>query len=440
MEVNKYIFREYDIRGKVEEDFPSEVVVNLGKAFGTFIKRSGGQEIALSGDVRLSTPELINQFKEGVLSTGVDVINIGIVPTPVNYYSMFKLDVAGAVQITGSHNPPEFNGFKMSRNKKSVFGESIQNLRDIIENEDFENGTGDEAPYKILPDYKKMISSKIELNKKLKVVLDCGNAAGAVCAPEIFRTLNIELEELYCDVDGTFPNHHPDPTVEENLKDLIEKMKTGRYDVGIAFDGDADRAVFIDDKGNVISGSMMTTLISDYLSKENNNLKVVHNVNVSPHALSVLNDRNIQLYRCKVGHSNIKKMMREIDADFGGEHSAHFYYKENFYADSAILTLLIFMKIISTKEEKVSRVFENYKFPPSSGEINFVVKDVEESLRNVEEVFDVDFDYLDGLTCFTENYWFNIRGSNTEPKLRVNVEGRSEKVITEVLEKISSNI
>ena len=133
-------------------------------------------------------------------------------------------------------------------------------------------------------------------------------------------------------------------------------------------------------------------------------------------------------------------MMREIDADFGGEHSAHFYYKENFYADSAILTLLIFMKIISTKEEKVSRVFENYKFPPSSGEINFVVKDVEESLRNVEEVFDVDFDYLDGLTCFTENYWFNIRGSNTEPKLRVNVEGRSEKVITEVLEKISSNI
>ena len=158
MKVNKYIFREYDIRGKVNDDFPPEVVLNLGKAFGTFIKRSGGQEIALSGDVRLSTPSLIEQFKVGVLSTGVDVINIGILPTPVNYYSMFKLDVAGAVQITGSHNPPEFNGFKMSRNKKSVFGESIQDLREIIEKEDFERGEGDEAPYNILRDYKKMLS------------------------------------------------------------------------------------------------------------------------------------------------------------------------------------------------------------------------------------------------------------------------------------------
>ena len=176
--------------------------------------------------MRLSTPSLIERFKVGVLSTGIDVINIGIVPTPVNYYSMFKLDVAGAVQITGSHNPPEFNGFKMSRNKKSVFGESIQNLREIIEKEDFEYGEGDEAPYNILRDYKKMMSSKINLGRKLKVVLDCGNAAGAVCAPEIFRNFNIDLEELYCDVDGTFPNHHPDPTVEENLKDLIKKMKT----------------------------------------------------------------------------------------------------------------------------------------------------------------------------------------------------------------------
>ena len=223
------------------------MVLNLGKAFGTFIKRSGGQEIALSGDVRLSTPSLIEQFKVGVLSTGIDVINIGILPTPVNYYSMFKLDVAGAVQITGSHNPPEFNGFKMSRNKKSVFGESIQNLREIIEKEDFERGEGDEATYNILRDYKKMISSKINLDKKLKVVLDCGNAAGAVCAPEIFRNFNIDLEELYCDVDGTFPNHHPDPTVKENLEDLIEKMKTGRFDVGIAFDGDADRIGVVDE-------------------------------------------------------------------------------------------------------------------------------------------------------------------------------------------------
>jgi phosphomannomutase len=229
-------------------------------------------------------------------------------------------------------------------------------------------------------------------------------------------------------------NFHQPPYNLDNLQEIIKLVQDNNLDFGVAFDGDADRAVFIDDKGNVISGSMMTTMISDYLAKENDNLKVVHNVNVSPHALNLLTKKNIQLYRCKVGHSNIKKMMRDINADFGGEHSAHFYYKENFYADSGILTLLLFMKILSTQEEKVSHIIESYKFPPNSGEVNFVVDDVKESLKNIEAAFDIDFDYLDGLTCTTENYWFNIRGSNTEAKLRVNVEGESEKMIKEVLD------
>ena len=190
MNINQYIFREYDVRGKVEDDFPPEVVESLGKAFGTFIKRGGGQEIALSGDIRLTTPDLMEQFKLGVLSTGVDVINIGILPTPANYYSMFKLGVAGAVQITGSHNPPEFNGFKMSRNKKAVFGDDIQTLYSIIQSEDYETGEGAEAPYDILSDYKRMVVSKINLDKDIKVAMDCGNAAGAICAPEIFKNLN----------------------------------------------------------------------------------------------------------------------------------------------------------------------------------------------------------------------------------------------------------
>ena len=254
------------------------------------------------------------------------------------------------------------------------------------------------------------------------------------------KIYSFNFSPIYLEVDGNFPHHPADPSDEENLKDLKNLVLDNNLDFGVAFDGDADRAVFIDDKGNVISGSMMTTMISDYLAKENDNLKVVHNVNVSPHALNLLTKKNIQLYRCKVGHSNIKKMMRDINADFGGEHSAHFYYKENFYADSGILTLLLFMKILSTQEEKVSHIIESYKFPPNSGEVNFVVDDVKESLKNIEAAFDIDFDYLDGLTCTTENYWFNIRGSNTEAKLRVNVEGESEKMIKEVLEKISSNI
>ena len=195
--INPYIFREYDIRGKVAEDFPEHVVIKLGKAFGTFVKRAGGTEIAVSGDIRLTTPELIIQFKSGVLSTGIDVINLGILPTPVNYYSMFHLGVFGAVQITGSHNPPEFNGFKMSLNKKPVFGDDIQTLYALINTNDFDEGEGTEARYKILNEYNNMIKDKITIEKPMKVVMDCGNAAAAINAPEVFKSLGIELKELF---------------------------------------------------------------------------------------------------------------------------------------------------------------------------------------------------------------------------------------------------
>ena len=311
MKINKYIFREYDIRGKVSDDFPPEVVENLGKAFGTFISRSGGQEIALSGDVRLTTPSLIESFKTGVLSTGVDVINIGILPTPANYFSMFKLDVAGAVQITGSHNPPEFNGFKMSRNKKSVFGDSIQDLRSIIEKEDYETGEGDEAPYKILNDYRKMISEKISIERPLRVVMDCGNAAAAICAPDIFKKFNIELTELYCDVDGAFPNHHPDPTVKENLTDLIKLMKTGNYDVGIAFDGDADRVGVVDETGEVIWADQLMALFLPELVSPGD--EILYDVKCSKALEEEIIKYEGKPVMWKTGHSLIKQKMVELN-------------------------------------------------------------------------------------------------------------------------------
>ena len=261
MKINPYIFREYDIRGKVVEDFPPEVVVLLGRSFATLVKRSGGREITISGDIRHSTPDLINYFKEGVLSTGVDIINIGIVPTPVNYYSLFKLGVAGAVQITGSHNPPEFNGFKLSLHKKPVYGEQIQTIKKFIDELDFDTGKGAETRYKILPDYNQMIAEKINIERPMKVVMDCGNAAAAINAPTIYNNLGIELTELYCEPDGSFPNHHPDPTVEENLIDLIQTIKSGQFDVGIAFDGDADRIGVIDETGEIIWADQLIAIL-----------------------------------------------------------------------------------------------------------------------------------------------------------------------------------
>ena len=429
MEVNKYIFREYDIRGKVKDDFPPEVVLNLGKAFGTFIKRSGGQEIALSGDVRLSTPSLIEQFKAGVLSTGVDVINIGIMPTPVNYYSMFKLDVAGAVQITGSHNPPEFNGFKMSRNKKSVFGESIQDLRAIIEKEDFENGEGDEAPYNILRDYKKMISSKIELDKRLNVVLDCGNAAGAVCAPEIFRNFNIDLEELYCNVDGTFPNHHPDPTVEENLQDLIEKMKTGKFDVGIAFDGDADRIGVVDEKGGVIWADQLMALFLPEIIVPGD--EILFDVKCSKSLEEMIIKYGGKPVMWKTGHSLVKQKMLDLNCKFGGEMSGHIFFADDYFGfDDGIYVAARLLQTLSRSSKTLSELKDELPKYFSTPEMRLEAKSDEDKFRISEiavKYFTDNYNCstVDGVRINFDEGWGLVRASNTQPVIVCRFEATS---------------
>ena len=435
MKVNKYIFREYDIRGKVKEDFPPEVVLNLGKAFGTFIKRSGGQEVALSGDVRLSTPDLIQQFKEGVLSTGVDIINIGIVPTPVNYYSMFKLDVAGAVQITGSHNPPEFNGFKMSRNKKSVFGESIQNLREIIESEDFEKGEGDEASYNILNDYKKMINSKIKLNRKLNVVLDCGNAAGAVCAPEIFKNLNLELEELYCDVDGTFPNHHPDPTVEENLEDLIQKMKTGKYDVGIAFDGDADRIGVVDEKGDVIwADQLMALFLPEIISPGD---EILYDVKCSKSLEEMIVRHGGKPVMWKTGHSLVKQKMFELNCKFGGEMSGHIFFADDYFGfDDGIYVAARLLQTLSRSSKKLSELKDELPKYYSTPEMRLEANSDEDKFKISKiavEYFTKNYDCstVDGVRINFDDGWGLVRASNTQPVIVCRFEATSSEKMDE---------
>ena len=437
------IFKSYDIRGVYGDTLTEEVAFKIGYAFANFVE---DDSILIGHDGRISYQEMFDAISSGIISANKNIIYIGLVPTDIIYSLSGLLNKQGLI-ITASHNPKNYNGLKLCNAGALPIGENsgLLEIKSLVENfnNSIEINNLKIVTSNLIDNYFDHIKALVQpnmINNKLKFGIDGGNGAIGSVFDDLDTIYSFNYSPIYLEVDGNFPNHPADPSDEKNLEDLKNLVLENNLDFGVAFDGDADRAVFIDDKGNIISGSMMTALISDFLSNEKNNLKVVHNVNVSPHALNLLNDRNIQLYRCKVGHSNIKKMMREIDADFGGEHSAHFYYKENFYADSGILTLLIFMKIISTKKDKVSNIFENYNFPPSSGEVNFVVDDVEESLKNVEKVFDVDFDYLDGLTCTTENYWFNIRGSNTEPKLRVNVESRSAKVITEVLEKISSNI
>ena len=444
MKINKYIFREYDIRGKVSDDFPPEVVENLGKAFGTFISRSGGQEIALSGDVRLTTPSLIESFKTGVLSTGVDVINIGILPTPANYFSMFKLDVAGAVQITGSHNPPEFNGFKMSRNKKSVFGDSIQDLRSIIEKEDYETGEGDEAPYKIINDYRKMISEKISIERPLRVVMDCGNAAAAICAPDIFKKFNIELTELYCDVDGAFPNHHPDPTVKENLTDLIKLMKTGNYDVGIAFDGDADRVGVVDETGEVIWADQLMALFLPELVNPGD--EILYDVKCSKALEEEIIKYQGKPVMWKTGHSLVKQKMVELNCKFGGEMSGHIFFADDYYGyDDAIYVAARLLQMLSRSKKNLSELRSELPKYFSTPEIRLEANSDEEKFmisKKAVDYFTANFDCstVDGVRINFEDGWGLVRASNTQPVIVCRFEATSEERMQQIKKLITDKL
>ena len=444
MNLNQYIFREYDIRGKVSDDFPPELVEALGKGFGTYIKRGGGQEIALSGDIRLTTPDLMEQFKTGVLSTGVDVINIGILPTPANYYSMFSLGVAGAVQITGSHNPPEFNGFKLSRDKKAVFGEAIQEIRVIIEKEDYETGEGSEASYDILTKYKRMIASKIDIKKRMKVVMDCGNAAGAICAPEIFKNLNVDLTELYCDVDGTFPNHHPDPTVKENLVDLIDLVKKGSYDIGLAFDGDADRVGVVDETGDIVWADQLIALFLPEVVEEGD--EILYDVKCSQALEEMIVKYGGKPVMWKTGHSLIKQRMSELNCKLGGEMSGHIFFADDYFGyDDAIYVAARIVQTLSRTDQKLSQLKAELPKYYSTPEMRLEAESDEEKFRIAKEAVayfteNYDCSTVDGVRIKFGDGWGLVRSSNTQPvivcRFEANTAERMEEIQSIVMNKL----
>ena len=436
------IFKSYDIRGVFGDSLTMQDAYKIGYSFSQFVE---SESILIGHDGRVSNMEMLDAVASGISSTGKSILYVGLVPTDVVYSLSGLLNLPGVI-ITASHNPKEYNGLKLCNSGAVPIGEhsglldiknSIKNIDSgVINNFQLEKNNELDLYFEHI---QRLVSPK-KINNKIKFGVDGGNGAIGSIFNNLENIYNFNCDQLYMEVDGTFPNHPADPSSKENLQEIIKLVKDNNLDFGVAFDGDADRAVFIDDLGNVVSGSMMTTLIADYLSEKNDNLKVVYNVNVSPHALSLLESKGVSLFRCKVGHSNIKAMMKELDADFGGEHSAHFYYKDNYFADSAILTLLMLMSIITEKGLKVSSMIDKYNFPPSSGEINFTVKDVNDSLKKIKTVFSGNFDELDGLSYFDEKFWFNVRGSNTEPKLRVNIEAFSQKILDEVLEKISTTI
>ena len=436
------IFKAYDVRGIYGDTLTLETAYNIGVAFSEFVQ---SEKIIVGHDGRTSNLEIFNAVATGIKSKNKDVHYIGTVPTDVVYSLSGLLDLPGLI-ITASHNPKEWNGFKFCNRGASPIGvesglleikklASKNYVLPLVLTESKKEDVTD-----IYINHLKEIVNPEHINSSIKFAIDGGNGAIGSVIDSLSSKYGLNYEGIYMDVDGTFPNHPADPSNPKNLEELVNLVLERNYQFGVAFDGDADRAVFSDDKGNIISGSIMTAIISDWLLAKRGEIKVVHNVNVPPSVTSYLNKKGVNLIRSKVGHSYIKQIMRDEDADFGGEHSAHFYLRENFYADSGIVTLLIFLQILSEKNQTPSELISSYSFFPSSGEINFNVKNVDESIAIVQNSFEKEFDTLDGISYFEDDYWFNIRGSNTEPKLRLNAEAKNIEILNELVNKIRNII
>lgn len=434
MKVSPYIFREYDIRGKVGIDFTEGIVREIGKAYGTIIKRKGGKKVSCGRDGRLSSPSLQEALIEGILSTGVDAIDIGMVPTPVMYFSLFTLErVDGGIQVTGSHNPPEFNGLKICIGKEAIFGKEIQELRKIIESQDYENGKGKlEEKKEILNEYIEYLKSNINLGRSVKVCIDPGNGVCALTAPKIFSALGCEVECLFCEVDGTFPNHFPDPVVPENLKWLRETVLSKNYEVGFGYDGDGDRIGVIDDKGNMIWGDKLLLIFAKFLLREYPGAKIIAEVKCSRILFEEIAKLGGIPIMWKTGHSLIKNKMREEKALLAGEMSGHVFFADRWFGfDDGVYTSLRLTEILSKIDKPFSALVEEIPHTYATPEIRIdcpdeikfeVVKRLVEKFKN-EGLKVID---IDGARIEFDKGWALVRASNTQPVLVLRFEAQDQ--------------
>ena len=436
MKISPYIFREYDIRGKVGEDFTEEVVKEIGKAYGTIIRRKGGRKICCGRDGRLSSSSLQEALIEGILSTGIEVINIGICPTPVMYFSLFAFeDSDGGIQVTGSHNPPEFNGLKICVGKDTIFGPQIQEIRKIIEKKDYEKGNGKIEEREILNKYIDYVCNNIELKRPLKVVLDPGNGVCSLTAPEIFKRLGCEVECLFCEIDGTFPNHFPDPVVPENLKWLKDKVLKGGYEVGFGYDGDGDRLGVIDEKGNIIWGDQLLIILAKDLLKKYPGAKIIGEVKCSRTLYETIAKLGGIPIMWKTGHSLIKNKMKEEKALLAGEMSGHIFFADKWFGfDDGVYASLRLVEILSQNNIPLSEYLKDIPKMYSTPEIRKECPDevkfkvVERLIKKFKNeglnVIDVD-----GARIEFKEGWALVRASNTQPVLVLRFEAETEEFL-----------
>ena len=450
--MSESIFKAYDIRGLVDRELTPDFAFATGVAVAKFLEmeREPGT-VVIGEDMRPSSPELATAFSAGVTSQGLDVIRIGLASTDMLYFASGKLNLPGAM-FTASHNPAAYNGIKLCLSGARPIGKESG----LVTIENFvSEGTamamrniGVEKSQNLLDEYVDHLLALVDVSniRPLKIVIDAGNGMGGYTAPAVFKRLNAEVIEMYFELDGTFPNHEANPIDPANLVDLQKAVKKHGADIGLAFDGDADRCFLVDEKGALVNPSALTSLIATRELKKYPASNIIYNLISSRAVKEVVEENGGTAIRSRVGHSYIKKLMADSGAVFGGEHSGHFYFRDFWKADSGMLAALHAIAALGESEKALSSLLKEFNRYHSSGEINSAVEDSSNSMKTIEDLYGskegVVIDHLDGLTVDAKDWWFNLRASNTEPLLRLNVEAstpaRMEKVRDDVLNIIRS--
>ncbi len=436
--MNNAVFREYDIRGKFPRDLNAETAFELGKAIGTYFQSKDVFNISVGHDCRKSYPVLKDALIKGLLETGMTVTYIGMVPSPLSYFSVYEFNLGGAVMITGSHNPPEYNGFKISLGKSTIHGEEIQKIRELLIAGVYKTGEGTLTEADIIKPYLKYLSENLVPGAiKRKVIVDAGNSVGGLVAPEAYRAMGVEVETLFCEPDGKFPNHHPDPTIPENLAELKKTVIEKNADLGIAFDGDADRIGVVDRDGGIIWGDQLMIIFARDIISRNPGAAIIGEVKCSQVLYDDIEKQGGTPIMWKAGHSLIKSKMKETGALFAGEMSGHLFFNDRFFGfDDAVYAGARLLEILTAQNKSVRDLLEGVPERVNTPEIRMecpddkkfnVVKTLVEEFKKDYEVIDID-----GARVLFDGGWGLIRSSNTQPVIVLRFEAKDEKRLEEI--------
>ncbi len=443
--MNSEIFREYDIRGIAGKDITEEDVVLIGKAVGTYLLERGKSNLSVGRDCRLTSDLYSEKIIEGLRSTGCNVTDIGVCPTPVFYFSITHLPSQGGIMITASHNPPEYNGFKLCIDLDSIHGKEIQQVYEIIKNKAFKEGNGSLATADVVTPYKEYVVNNITLEKPLRVGIDAGNGTGGPVAVPVIKSLNCEVHDLYCDMDGTFPNHEADPTVEKNMSDLAALVKEKGLDVGIGYDGDSDRIGVIDENGNIMFGDQLMIIFSREILSRKPGATFIAEVKCSKTMYDDIAKNGGNPIMWKTGHSLIKKKMKEEKAELAGEMSGHMFFADRYLGyDDAIYASCRLLEILAATGKKISELIADVPKTYSTPEIRVecpdaikfdVVKKVTDYFRERYDVIDID-----GVRVLFDDGWGLVRASNTQPALVLRFEAMTESRLNEIRNLIETTL